>query len=338
MSKKPTGRIELKIINGLLTLVVFTLPSSSFQHSLFQVESPYEGRELTSIFRKDQQDDATVRIETNLVTITASVMDRDGRYLTDLRQEDFQIFEDGVEQKIAFFEPVDRPFTVLLLLDISGSMSTRLQDLVRAANIFVSKLRPDDRLIAATFVDTLHVVLKATRVDQITTIKVRPHRGERSTMIYDAVDDALNIMKKIHGRKAIVLFSDGIGTGVFATAKGTLQRAEEQEAIIYTVQFNTASREAPPYISRKAYLKELEEANTYMKELASRTGGRSFQIENISDLGQTFGQVADELRRQYSLGYYPQSKNGSSQRRSIKVKVLRPGAIVRARDSYVPRT
>ncbi|MDT4895799.1 MAG: Ca-activated chloride channel [Acidobacteriota bacterium] len=147
------------------------------------------------------------------------------------------------------------------------------------------------------------------------------------TMIYDAVDDALKRMKKVRGRKAIVLFSDGYGAGIFADAKRNIRDAEEQDALIYTVQFDTL-------LSRENNLKRVEEVNNYMRDLAQKTGGRHYQVENISDLGQTFGLVADELRRQYSLGYYPKMKLEARQRRQIKVKVRLPNLAVLARDSY----
>ena len=159
-----------------------------------------------------------IRVDTNLITVPVTVLDRDGRYVTNLRKEDFQIFENGVEQEVALFEPTERPFTILFLLDRSGSMSNRMAELANAASVFVKQLRPDDRLMAATFADDVDELFQATRIGNLTKgIRLKQRIGDRNTMVYDAVDYALKKMKKIRGRTAIVLFSDGIGSGYFAT-------------------------------------------------------------------------------------------------------------------------
>ena len=285
----------------------------------------------------DEQDDV-VRVETNLVTVPASVMDRDGRYITNLKKEDFQIFENGIEQEVAFFASVEQPLTVLFLLDTSGSMSPYMVDLARFANGFVSQLRPDDQLTAATFSDSaqVNVLFEATKARELRKgVKLLPSSGDRNTMVYEAVDFALKRMKKIKGRKAIILFSDGIGTGVTATANGNLRDAEKQDALVYTVQFGTFPIEVPGYINKKYYFERIEEINGYMRNLARKTGGRHYQIKSISNLEETFGQVAEELRRQYGLGYYPRGQLEAGQRRKIKVKVRLSKLVVRARDSYI---
>lgn len=278
-----------------------------------------------------------VHLEANLVTVPTTVMDSDGRYITSLRREDFQIFEDGVEQQVSFFAPVEQPFTILFLLDTSSSMTPHAAGVVQAANAFLSQLRPDDQLIAASFYKEMDVLFQ-TRVSELhKSIKLKFRQdSDCSTMIYDVVDSALKRMRKINGRKAIVLFSDGAGDGVFASAKGNLRDAEEADVLIYTAQFGTFSAEPPRHgVSREAYFKRIEEINGYMRDLAQKTGGRHYQVENVSDLGKTFGLVADELRRQYSLGYYPTKRLEAGQRRRIKVKVRLPNLAVRARDSYI---
>jgi Ca-activated chloride channel homolog len=280
--------------------------------------------------QQDTQDEV-VRVDTNLVTIPASVIDRrDGRYLTDLKKEDFHIFEDGVEQDVAFFAPVERPFTILLLLDTSASMDYRLAELNQAANIFLDQLRPDDQLIALEFSDRVRVLCKATSVMTVREgkkLKLHPGGG---TLLYDAVDDALKRMQKVSGRKAIVLFSDGYGDGIFTTAKRNLHKAEEQDALIFTVQFDS-------FLSKEVNPKRIAEVNNYMQDLAQKTGGRHYWVEHIANLEETFGHVADELSRQYSLGYYPKKRLEAGQIRQLKVRVRRPDLdlAVRTRDSYI---
>lgn len=288
--------------------------------------------------QKSFAQDDVIRVDTDLVTIPATVMDRNGKYITNLKKENFQIFENGVEQEIKFFEPVEQSFTILFLLDRSGSMSNHLKELARAANSFVSQLRPDDKIIAATFADNVDVLLQSTNVKDIqNSIKLNNRIGDRNTMIYDAVDFALKKMKKVRGRKAIVLFSDGSSSVTSVSAKDNMRNAEESEALIYTVQFDTFFKVIPPYLNKKAYYESVETANKYMQDLARISGGRAHQIEAIADLEKTFGAIADELGRQYSLSYYPKQLEAGQKRqvRQIKVKVNVPNVAVRARNSYV---
>lgn len=279
-----------------------------------------------------------IRVEANLVTVPASIMDRDGRYVTTLRKEDFQILEDGVEQEIALFAPAEQPCTVLFLVDVSSSMSPYIENLRRAINGFASRLRPDDQLIVTTFFQWVHVLLPATRVGDLhgdLQPKLSREADCPNTYLYDAVDDALNRMKRINGRKAIIVFSDGYGGGFSATAKGTLRKAEEQGALIYTVQFGTPPPEVPRNVNPKYFFELIEQVDGYMRNLAQKTGGRYLRVREISNFATTFNPVTEELRRQYMLGYYPKKQLESGQQRQIKVKVRLPNLVVRARDSYV---
>ena len=309
-------------VTTLLGLVISTL-------ALTTPQNPALADHVNQV---DAQDEV-VRVNTNLVTVPATVMDRDGRYITDLKKDDFQIFEDGVEQEVAFFGPVEQPFTILFLLDVSSSMTPNVKDLTRAANAFVGELRPDDRLSAVSFDDWVKVLFQFTKVSDLRKdIKLRPGN---STWLYDAVGYALKHMKRVRGRKAIVLFSDGIDSRDLASPRGNLREAEEQDTLIYTVQFSASFWSPFAAQNEKGFHKSIEVADNYMRDLAQRTGGRRYEVENILDLSKTFGEVADELRRQYSLGYYPKRQLAVGQRRQIKVKVRIPNLVVQARDSYI---
>src|SRR5436853_5658012 len=246
----------------LLPLVITALPAIGQDNSV----SPASNRYITV--------DDVVRIETNIVTVPAVVMDREGRYITDLRREDFQIFEDGVEQEIASFTAVERPFTLFLVLDLSSSMTAHTENLSRAVKAFVELLHPDDQLIVVSFhqnessVDTLIPAIKVSELRKDIKFKFRVDR-DCDSRIYDVVDDSLNRIKKVEGRKAMVVLSDGNGFGVLATAKGTLHKAEEQDALVYTVQFGSSYGEPI-------------EGNAYMRDLARKTGGRYYHVDNMA--------------------------------------------------------
>ena len=180
-----------------------------------------------------------VRVSTSLITVPAVVMDRNGRYIPNLKKEDFRIYEDGVEQSVAYFASVERPFTVALMLDVSGSTQSQLTQIREAANTFVSRLRANDRMMAITFDGQIHVLTEAADVSAIRRSKLHIPAVTDGTVLYDAVDFALKRMAQIPGRKAIVLMTDGVDQNSVATLKSTLNDIAEQDVLIYTVQYNT---------------------------------------------------------------------------------------------------
>ncbi|HET6646849.1 MAG TPA: VWA domain-containing protein [Pyrinomonadaceae bacterium] len=284
----------------------------------------------------ETDDDEVVRIDANLVTISAQVSDRNGRFISDLVKEDFQIFEDGVQQDLSLFYPVDEPFTILFLMDVSGGMYPHLAELARAGNAFLSQLRPDDGLIVFSFCDEVRTRAELGPVKETRGVKkIKLRTCGRYTFVYDAVHQALKRMKKVPGRKAVVLFSDGVSGERFSTAKSTLREAEEQEALIYSVQFGAFPFRIFSKTARQTADKTIARADEFMKGIAEKTGGRHYRVEDIADLQKTFGEVANELRRQYSLGYYPKIPLRQGQRRQLRVTLTRPGLVVRARNSYI---
>lgn len=312
-----------------MTKFIFTIFSSLFIVVIFS----------NTNFAQDQ--DEVIKVDTDLVTVPATVLDRDGRYVTNLKKEDFQIFEDGIEQEVTYFEAVEQPVTVLFLLDTSGSMNSYLPNLARAANAFIKQLRPDDQLIVAFFSDKkqIQVQMEITKIKNMRQqIAFKRRSGDGFTATFDAVEHGINYINNFKGRRAIVLFSDGEQNGIKASAKSNLYDAEEQEALIYTIRFGVLPTHQPGYtgyLSEKDRIKLDEKVNKYMQGLAQKTGGRSYQIEDVSSLEETFRKVADELGRQYSIGYYPKNQGEIGQKKQIKVKVRQPNLAVRARDSYV---
>jgi VWFA-related protein len=311
-----------------------------------------------------------VRVNTTLVTLPVSVLDRDGRYVPNLRKEDFRLWEDGVEQNVAFFSSVDKPFSVVLMLDTSGSTRFRLEDIQDAAITFVNQLRPDDKVMVVSFDDDVRVLTEFTNDRYQMRDAIRRTRPGDGTKLYDAVDLVMNQrLNRVSGRKAIVLFTDGVDTtSRHASYASNLRDAEELDALIYPVQYDTyvdmsgggggwpgsgrwpnSSGDVLSDIlggilggrggggsggigrSRREY----DLANRYLHELADKTGARNYQADSTQNLTSAFANIAEELRRQYSLGYYPKTPTQAGQRRQIRVRVNQPNLAVRTRDSYV---
>ena len=321
--------------------------------------------------KKEVGEGDVVRIDTNLVTVPVSVLDRDGRFISDLRREQFNVLENGVEQKIAYFEPTEKPFTVALLLDTSGSTFFHLWEIKEAAINFAKQLRPQDRVLVVTFDRLVMLLTEATNdLNVVTEVVERNAITGFSTRLYDAIELVIKArLNKIEGRKAIVLFTDGVDTASYqATYQSTLREVEELDALIYPIQYDTTEfvdaqtrtnttivtttmrgRSFPTRSSSQVTYgtpkasgpgtspSEYKLADQYLRQLATKTGGRFYEANDRTQLSNAFSKIAEELRHQYSLGYYPQTTLQAGERREIRVRVDRPNVAVRARDSYVQR-
>jgi len=304
-----------------------------------------------------------IRVNTSLVTVPVSVMDRYGKAIPNMRRQDFHIFDQGVEQKIAYFGTVDTPFTVALVIDTSGSTHFKLEEIQDAAISFVNQLQPQDRVMVISFDDRIRVLAEPTSDRGQLTHAIRRTGTGGGTRLYDTVDMVIRKkMSGISGRKAIVLFTDGVDTtSRSASFSSTLREAQESDAGIYTVSYDT-SHDIPagagglPYPGGRGGLilgipgwpgakgglpgaigspEEYRIAIRYLQSLSDVSGGRYFRGDTLSDVASAFGEVADELRRQYTLGYYPHPTGQAGQLRQIKVRVNQPDLVVRARDSYI---
>lgn len=319
-----------------------------------------------------------VRVETSLVTVPVSVSDRQGRFISDLKREDFTVFENGVEQPIAYWEPADKPFTVALLLDTSPSTQFHLWQIKEAAIAFAKQLRPQDRVLIVSFNDQVLLLTEVTNdLNVISSVIDQNANMGTATRVYDAVHLVIKErLNKIKGRKAIVLFTDGVDTASYqADYRSTIREVEELDVLIYPIQYDTTdymramqnagtgsttvvtSTSNGPFgttTSRVTYSgpkvtgpnggplpgstpEDYERANQYLRDLADKTAGRLYRANDTTQLAAAFSSIAEELRRQYSLGYYPQgtSSAAADDRRQIKVRVNRPNMAVKARDSYM---
>jgi Ca-activated chloride channel family protein len=265
-------------------------------------------------------EDEVLRVTTTLVSVPVSVMDRDGRYIFDLKQEDFHIYEDDVEQPISFFSNVEQPFSVVMLMDSSSSTVSYIGQIKEAAGAFIAQLREKDSVLPITFDGVLHP-LRYTRTSDrqalsVALEKMRSDEVSNGTRLYDSVDFAYQLLKRIRGRKAIILFTDGDDTWSKATLSGTLSDATELDALIYTIHYGTSVSSA------------------YLSALAEKTGGHFYQADDIEMVKRAFVAVAEELRHQYSIGYYPKEAARRRGERRIIIKVNRPNVAIRTRKSY----
>ena len=310
-------------------------------------------------------------VDTRLVTLPVRVIDRRNRFVGGLKQASFKVFEDNVEQEIAYFTNEAQPFTVALVLDMSYSTTFKIGEIQSAAISFIDQLRPEDKVIVISFDEDVHMLCEATSDRGTIYRAIRSTRIATGTSLYDAVAMTMNDrMRRINGRKAIVLFTDGVDT----TSRRShdlqnLRDAMELDALIYPIRYDTFAdvqsmknktivdmpgskpKTGPggaPYPSsvpgvptlRTASEKgttaaEYKAAEDYLNQLADRTSGRLYLASTLVNLNSAFSRIASELREYYSIGYYPATEAAPGKIRRLKVKVDQPNVAVRARDSYV---
>jgi VWFA-related protein len=303
-----------------------------------------------------------------VVSLPVIVQDREGRFIVDLRREEFHIFDNGFEQKIAHFASLEEPFSVVLLLDTSGSTRLRLKDIQDSAIAFIDALKPADRVYPVSFDNQVRALIpdwtsdrirlsesiRSTRTgmdsslhNQISRSKAKdtsPTQVYINTSLYDAVKMASDLLKPIQGRKAIIVFSDGFDRlSRLATADSTLKEAGELGAFVYSLKYDGSNDRAGQGFEADTGYEGFRppiqvEKRLYMENLAKKTGGRYFRVGDLRKIGFAFDSIAKELRHQYSLGYYPDPLPRLGEKRRIQVKVDRGKVSLRTRNGYVFRS
>jgi Ca-activated chloride channel homolog len=313
--------VALRIWAGVLFLVFGLNGVARAQQAPSPTPTPPAGLEKQAPAPGTEEVGAgdVVVVSANLVSVPVIVMNRQGQYVTDLQRNDFRVYEDGKEQAVVHFSNVDQPFSVVLLIDTSGSTAPFIEQIKSAAKAFVEQLRPADTIRPVYF----HGEIKPLTAEGINDRKlfdaaidrIAPGPWTMGTRLYDAVDFGLGALRQVSSRKAVILLTDGENTWGKATMKSTLRDAEESDVVVYTVQYGDLVPQ------------------TYLQQLAEKTGGRYFRGGDVNSIRQSFTTVAAELRRQYVLGYrLNESARGGV--RTIKVKVDRKRVSVRARRFY----
>jgi len=399
----------------------------------------------------EPQEVETLKIDTNLVTVPVIATTTDGTYIPDLRQEEFGISEEGEKQQVAFFATVSAPFHVVLLLDTSASTKEKLGLIQRAAGVFVEQLQSADRVKIISFDSEVRELSDFTNDRAALKTAIYKTASGQGTKLYDAFELALSSIKTIQGRKAIVLFSDGVDWhSDQASFDSTLHWLDEEGVVVYPIRYETrdeteriaraavddpanqlptidvirrapsgttaptfpsdnpdtvptagqrprtgplglptaaeilrGGRQRDPDMDRfpspgrvpptsgpgdprdrdslppdgrsdprdstrpsgrgnrrtddsvsmmldQLYLK----ADSYLTELANKSGGRLMRADTLGSLPDAFAKIAAELRTQYSVGYYPTNKTRDGKYRKIKVVTTRKNVVIRARPGY----
>jgi Ca-activated chloride channel family protein len=311
-----------------------------------------------------QEPDDVVRTETNLVQLNVGVVDSQGRAITSLSQNDFTVYEDGVKQRILHFEPADAPFSLVLLLDVSGSTVSFRPQFKQAAWRFLDALAPEDRVAVIQF-NAKQKILSGFSTDRKkTAYAIERADGAGETYLYQALKFALSELDKEgkQRRQAIVVMTDGLDTqqrnldrSLLAKAQtdaeaiaaidakassaldGVLTAADRQGVSIFPLALPSGDPKRLP-LPDPVITGIYSAARTRLQSLADRTGGRLNEIHKLEQMAQLYAEVAAELRTLYTVAYQPpgeRPRNGKWH--EIKIEVGHPALIARTRPGYFAR-
>ena len=276
---------------------------------------------------------------TNLVVLSATAVDGKGRPVTDLRRDDFRVFEEGRPQRIEHFSEAEKlPARVLLLVDFSGSMNEELKTTSSRMAIIqlLASLRPDDQVALAGFDSRYFGLVAFTRDKQSVLRALDTVQPFGSTALHDALDKgASDVASHGEGRRAVVVITDGIDTSSQQTPDAVIARSRALDVPIYTV--SVVSPLDDPESDRFVGRRQPGVATTGARVLAryaDLSGGASFQVSDFRGLKEAADRIARELKHQYRLGYDP--PEGPSRFRRVEVRTTRRGVVVRTRSGYVP--
>ena len=308
----------LKCAGAIAAAAVLALPLG---HGRAQAQEP-----------QPQPQRPAFRAGVDVVSLNVTITDATGHYVTDLRPEDFSVYEDGVMQDVTFFDRSNLPIALSLLLDTSASMEERIRTAQEAAIGFAKRLRPQDLGELIDFNTRVEVTQGFTNDVNELDAAIRRTTAGGSTALYNAVYIALKELKKIQvksadevRRQAVVVFSDGEDTSSLVTFDQVLDLAKRSETAIYAIGLRP----------REEILgKGFKEADFVMRELAQQTGGRSFFPSRIEDLSAIYSQIGDELSSQYLLGYMTKNARRDGSWRRVVVRVGRPGVSPRTKLGY----
>jgi Ca-activated chloride channel homolog len=314
-------------------------------------------------YAQEDDPDDVIRVESTLVQLNVGVVDRQGRAITTLSRNDFTVYEDGMRQPIMNFETTAAPFSLVLLLDTSGSTLPYRATLKQSALRFIDALAPDDRVAVIAFNEKVETLTSFTSDRRKIAYAIELVEGKGSTEFYKALRYALEqLSKEEKRRKAIIVLSDGVDTQMrdldrAATAKAqtdaqaiaslkpetspslnaVLNAADRQGVTIYPLALPSGDpkRIADPSPQQIGIYTA---ARARIQALADRTGGRLNEIRRLEDMGRLYAEVAADLRTLYSIAYQPTGQRPRDGRwRTIRIDVARPELIARTRPGYYAR-
>ena len=279
-----------------------------------------------------QPDQPAFRTGVDLVSLNVTVTDGADRYVTDIEEASFQLYEDGARQDIAFFRRTQLPIALALLIDTSASMTEKMSTAQQAAIGFAERLRDEDQASVIDFDSRVDILQGFTNSIAELKAAIRRTSAGGSTSLYNAIYISLKELGKVGAttvdeirRQAIVMLSDGEDTSSLVDFDEVLELAKRSDTVIYSIGLR--SRDIR---TRRGF----READFVLRQLAQETGGRAFFPEQAEDLPAIYQRISDELSSQYALGYISKNPLQDGRWRRIVVRVDRPNVAARTKQGY----
>lgn len=287
------------------------------------------------------QEPFKIGVEVNLVNLPVNARLASGGFAKGLKQEDFKVFEDGVEQEIVLFQPESVPVHVALLIDISGSVENEWGTIRTAARRFAAALSPKDQVAVVTFNMVPRLVLDWTEQANLVDKALGKVLPKGSTALFDAVYVAFDdLFKGVEGKKAVILLTDGFDNTSKVKYEEALDLAMHSEAMVYVVSETEVLRATMEYYKRKENVQidvdagDFAAADSILKNLSYQTGGRVLYPTNFGELGNVYAEVAQELANQYAIGYIPHNRVKDGGYRAVSIACSNPEVRVSTRPGY----
>ena len=263
-------------------------------------------------------------VDVNAVALDVVVTDQRGRFVRGLKEEDFQVLEDGEAQEITYFTSSVTPVTVLLLLDSSSSVRSHLREVQKAANRFIDRLHRGDQARVGLFHNDVIFGPDFTDDMKQHMAIIKQMRPQRSTLLYDAILASLQELEAIPDRKSLLIFTDGDDGGSQASMEDALDAARRSHATIYTVGLLGWNDEEGMNTNERL-----------LTQVAEYTGGRAFFPTDEDEMNRAFDRIQDELHRQYRLAYSPEDDEDRNDWHQVEVHLTtRTNLVVRTRLGY----
>jgi Ca-activated chloride channel family protein len=269
----------------------------------------------------------TIRVSTETVAVYVTATDAEKRLVSDLVQEDFEVLDNGKPVNINIFENKPVPITVVVMIDTSGSITAALGLVKDGAEQFLLRLLPDDKAQVGEFSDKIKFHPGNFIGDRDRLIYLLKHELDFGypTRLYDAVDQSIERLLEVDGRKVVLVFTDGDDTASKIGVGKVMDKAREKDVMVYAVGLQVE------YFNGQQRVRSSPDRG--LKRLAEDTGGGYFELKKTADLGETFTRVAQELHSQYVIGFSPEVLDGKVHK--LEVRVKRAGMNARARKTYI---
>ena len=258
------------------------------------------------------------------VPIYATVIDSSGRLVPDLQKEDFTVIDEGKPVELTTFSNAPLPFTAVVMMDTSASMTNNLELLNRAAEQFLIRLHPTDKAQVGAFNDKIQLSGRFTNDRDELIDALDDLQFGNPTRLNDAIGVSLDTLQKVEGRRVVLVFTDGEDTSSKTGFRTVLERARDEEVMVYAIGLESE------YLDGQRMRRTRPSRD--LRRIADETGGGYFELKRTAELAPTFTRVAQELRSQYLLGFAPATLDGKIHRLEVRV---RGGHTVRARKTYL---